>query len=70
MELRNAVAAKFGIALPATVAFDFPTMHSLAAFVAQLVAPVEGPATLGQVGYVLQPRKYCDMLLLAAQLLH
>ena len=39
VELRNAVAAKFGIALPATVAFDFPTAAALAGFVRGALTP-------------------------------
>lgn len=38
VELRNAAASKFGVQLPATVTFDYPTLASLAAFVAGLVA--------------------------------
>lgn len=38
VELRNAVASKFGVQLPATVTFDYPTVAALAAFVAGLVA--------------------------------
>jgi acyl carrier protein len=34
VELRNAVAAKFGVDLPATATFDFPTLGALAAHVA------------------------------------
>ena len=33
IEFRNSVAAKFSITLPATVAFDYPTLDSLAKFV-------------------------------------
>lgn len=39
VELRNAVAAKFSVDLPATVSFDYPTVAALAAFVASLMAP-------------------------------
>ena len=34
MELRNAVSAKFGIELPATVTFDYPTIAAMAGFLA------------------------------------
>lgn len=39
VELRNTVAAKFGVELPATVTFDYPTLDALAQFVASKVAP-------------------------------
>ncbi|KAK9803914.1 hypothetical protein WJX72_004698 [[Myrmecia] bisecta] len=39
VELRNAVQSRFGIDLPATITFDYPTIGTLAAFLApQLVA--------------------------------
>ena len=41
VDLRNAVAAEFGVDLPATAAFDYPTVAALAAFVAQQAAPAE-----------------------------
>ena len=34
VELKNAVATRFGVTLPATVAFDYPTLEAMAAFVA------------------------------------
>ena len=39
MELRNAIAGKFGISVPATLAFDYPTLALLAEFVAAAVRP-------------------------------
>ena len=34
VELRKAVSAKFGVELPATVTFDYPTADALAGFIA------------------------------------
>ena len=39
VELRNALMARFGIAVSATVAFDHPTLAALAAHVAATLAP-------------------------------
>ncbi len=51
VELRNAVAAKFGVDLPATATFDFPTLGALAAHVTGRQgggAPAQGrPAAQG-----------------------
>ena len=38
VEVRNAVASKFGVDLPATVTFDYPTVQALAGFVHSRVA--------------------------------
>ena len=35
VELRNALTAKFAVDLPATAVFDYPTVGSLAAFIAR-----------------------------------
>ena len=47
IELKNAVTAKFGVVLPATVAFDYPTLSALAAMVAKNLRPATGGATSG-----------------------
>ena len=55
VELRNAVAARFGVELPATVTFDYPSPAALGRFVAQQLggsAPAaawDSPAHAGQV---------------------
>lgn len=33
IELKNAVSIKFGVTLPATLAFDYPTLEALATYV-------------------------------------
>ncbi len=38
VELRNAVTAKFGVELPATVTFDYPSATALAGFIASRTA--------------------------------
>ena len=45
MELRNAVVEKFGVELAATVTFDHPTVHALAAHIAAGLGPVEAAGT-------------------------
>ena len=47
MELRNAVTAAFGINLPATVTFDYPTVAALAAFIASRLGPEDAGAASG-----------------------
>lgn len=47
VELRNSVGAAFGLDLPATVAFDYPTVAALARFVAgQLPAAAQDDAAV------------------------
>ena len=41
VELRNAVAEQYGITLPATAIFDYPSPESLASCVASLTRPTE-----------------------------
>ena len=42
VELRNAIASKFSISVPATLAFDYPTPAALAEFVAAKVPSRQG----------------------------
>lgn len=53
VELRNAVSQKFGVVLPVTVTFDYPTASALAGFVATQVAPVVAAAGLDSPRSVL-----------------
>jgi acyl carrier protein len=41
VELRNAIGAKFGMDLPATAMFDYPTLDALSRFVAQRALPAQ-----------------------------
>lgn len=51
VELRNGIAAKFGISLPSTVAFDYPTPKALALYISKQVHPAADPAApTDQVG--------------------
>jgi acyl carrier protein len=42
VELRNAMTTKFGITLPATIVFDFPSTRALATHVHKLLVPSQG----------------------------
>ncbi len=55
MELRNALATRFALELPATAAFDFPTVAALTHYVTGALAPrrraiVATPNTLLRAG--------------------
>ena len=47
VELRNAVAAKFGVELSATATIDYPTAATLASYLAAHMAPELGLAAVG-----------------------
>ena len=56
VELRNSIASKFAITLPATLIFDYPTLSGMAAFVFESMGgqqstriPLQVGATLGSV---------------------
>lgn len=56
VELQNAIAARFSTSMPATLAFDFPTLRALAPFVAaHAQLPQEGAASGTAVRQALQP---------------
>ena len=46
VELRNAVASQFGVELPATVTFDYPTIAALAGFISLQIAPSTAAAAI------------------------
>ena len=54
VELRNAVSAKFGVELSATVTFDYPTVQALAQYLAAQVAPAPGQFAAGTVTQSMQ----------------
>ena len=49
VELRNAVSAKYGVELPATVTFDYPSIDELAQHVAAKTAPSSMQASVGEL---------------------
>ena len=44
VELRNSIQARFGLELPATVTFDYPTAANLSTYIASQKAPPSAPA--------------------------
>ena len=56
VELRNAVGAAFAVELPATVAFDYPTVEALAAYVAgQQLESTDSVEDGGSIAYIQAP---------------
>ena len=45
VEVRNAMASRFGVELPATVTFDYPTVASMAGFIASKAAAEDSQVT-------------------------
>jgi acyl carrier protein len=54
VELRNVISARFGVELPATATFDYPTIQSLAAYLSARVAPSPAQFVAGAVTHSLQ----------------
>ncbi|MFA6110155.1 MAG: SDR family NAD(P)-dependent oxidoreductase, partial [Candidatus Latescibacterota bacterium] len=55
VELRDRLESELALSLPATLAFDYPTVAQLAAFLAERLAEGVGPATGGTVA-AIDPR--------------
>ena len=49
VQLRNELTSSFGVELPPTVTFDYPTPAALAQFIAQQAAPGSAPAAAAQM---------------------
>ena len=45
VELKNAVSSKFGVSLPATLAFDYPTLDALSKFITASLESSSGPSS-------------------------
>jgi len=60
VELRNAISARFGIELPATITFDYPSIEALAGFLAERLAHA------GQAQQVQQAQQAQDTISSAA----
>lgn len=69
VELRNAVSIKFGIELPATATFDYPSADALARFVVQQTDPMsQSFGHQQQPTQVVAARPMSDQRHIAAQL--
>ena len=70
VELRNAVASNFGINVPATLAFDYPTLTALSEFVAASLPKTEAqlfemplpPATEESEGAAVDPQEITEKI--------
>eukprot|EP00887_Chlorella_sp_A99_P003342 scaffold26.g3342.t1 len=60
VELRNVVADRFGIDVPATAAFDYPTPAALAAFVAARLGSAHSPEQTGTEPQLGQEQEQTD----------
>ena len=62
VELRNAVSAKFGVELPATVTFDYPSAGALAQFVIQHMTRGSAAAAAGASMEGARPQQHSESI--------
>ena len=70
VELRNAVSAAFGISVPASVAFDYPTQAALASYISSELAAkalVAMPAAAAGVPHQQEASAAISVVSLACQ---
>ena len=67
VELRNAVASTFGLAAPASVAFDYPTQDALAAYIGSQLAAAVKPSALVSVRHHQPGRMTTDIVSIACE---
>lgn len=49
IDLQNAISSKLGVALPATLIFDFPTIRALVDALGELISPAEAQQPSGDL---------------------
>ena len=57
VEVRNAVASKFGVEVPATITFDYPSVRALAGFVLSKMATPKDPQASSTAHIILSSQQ-------------